>query len=92
MVDATGKAEANKTVYLTLNSNTYERLTNESGEARLNINLNPGTYGIKVECDNYTVTNKITVISQLNTANLEMYYKDGSRFKAKLYDISGRAL
>lgn len=92
VVDGTGKAEANKTVYLTLNDNIYERLTNKSGEAKLNINLNPGTYSIKVECDNYTTTNKITVISQLNTANLEMYYKDGSRFKAKLYDISGKAL
>jgi len=92
VVDGTGKAEANKTVYLTLNDNIYERLTNESGEAKLNINLNPGTYSVKVECDNYTVSNKITVISQLNTANLEMYYKDGSRFRVKLYDINGKTL
>ena len=92
VVDGKGNPESNKTLYLTLNNQSYERTTNETGEAKLNINLNPGTYFIMCECDNYTVTNKITVISQLNTRDLEMYYKDGSRFKAKLYDNGGNAL
>ena len=92
VVDGKGNPESNRTVYLTLNDRTYERLTNATGEAKLNINLNPGTYNIQTGCDNYTVSNRITVISQLNTRDLEMYYKDGSRFKAKLYDNGGNAL
>lgn len=92
VVGNTGSPELNKRVYITLNNVTHEILTNGSGEAKLNINLKPGIYDIKVEYGDNVVYNKITVISPLTTNNLEMYYKDGSRFKAKVYDNEGHAL
>ncbi|MBE6510242.1 MAG: adhesin [Methanobrevibacter millerae] len=91
-VDDNGNPLSGKSVYFTLNNQTYERLTNESGQARLNINLGEGAYDIITRCENFTQTNRITVISPLSTSDLRMYYKDGSRFKARLYDDSGRAL
>ncbi len=91
-VDNQGNPLANRSVYFTLNNATYKRLTNASGEARLNINLGEGSYNITTQCENYSADNTITVISQLTTADLQMYYKDESRFRARLCDSSGKAL
>ena len=73
-------------VNITMNINGifYNRLTNENGTAKLNINLEPGEY-ILTAADPLTglqMSYNITVLPVLFADNLEMKYKDGSTFNA----------
>ena len=80
---------AGEKVTFNINGVFYERFTNESGMARLNINLEPGEYVITAEYGGCRVSNNITVKPVLSASDLTMHYKDGSRFEAKLVDGQG---
>jgi co-chaperonin GroES (HSP10) len=67
----------------------YERKTNESGYAKLNINLAPGEYIITASYDGCNVANNITVLPVLSADDIEMKYHDGTKFVAKLVDDNG---
>ncbi|WP_407381262.1 hypothetical protein [Methanobrevibacter sp.] len=83
---------ANETVTFNINGVMYERKTNESGYAKLNINLQAGEYVITVMCGGCSVANNITVIPTLTAEDVSMTYLDGTQFKAKLVDGQGNAL
>ena len=78
------------TVKLNINGVFYERKTNATGYMNMNINLPPGTYTVTAEYNGLMASNKITVLSVLETHNLVMKYKDGSKFEAKILDGQGR--
>ena len=80
---------ANETVTFNINGVMYERKTNESGYAKLNINLNPGDYIITAMYGGCNVANNITVLPVLTADDISMTYKDGTQFKAKLVDGQG---
>ena len=82
---------ANETVVFNINGVMYERKTNESGHAKLNINLQPGDYIITAMYGGCSVANNITVKPVLTAEDLNMKYRDGSKFKAKLVDGEGKA-
>ena len=67
----------------------YERKTNESGHAKLNINLQPGDYIITAMYGGCNVANNITVKPVLSAENIEMKYRDGTKFVATLVDGQG---
>ena len=67
----------------------YERKTNASGYAKLNINLNPGTYVITAMYGGSLVANNITVKPVLSAEDVSMKYLDGTQFKATLLDGQG---
>ena len=83
---------ANETVTFNINGVMYERKTNESGIARLNINLQPGEYVITAMYKDCNVANNITVLPVLKAENVTMVYKDGTQFKASLVDGQGNPL
>ena len=87
-LDGEGKALINTTVKFNINGVIYERQTNESGIARLNITLNAGNYVIT----NYNLvtgeenSNNITVKSLLtDNYDLVKYYKNDSQYTLKVY-------
>ena len=80
---------ANETVTFNINGVMYERKTNESGHAKLNINLQPGDYIITAMYGGCNVANNITVKPILNATNVTMKYRDGTQFKASLVDGQG---
>ena len=92
-LDSEGNALINTTVKFNINGVMYERQTNASGIAKLNINLDAGNYVIT----NYnTVTgeensNNITVKSLL-TDNHELvkYYKNESQYSIKVVGKDGK--
>jgi hypothetical protein len=85
-----GKAVgAGITVTFNINGVLYNRTTNASGHAKLNINLNPAKYIVTVEYNGLRVSNTITVKSILEAKDLKMKYRDGSKFEAKLVDGKG---
>ena len=96
LTDANGKAIANTTVTFTVNGKTYNRTTDANGSANMTINLQPGTYQVSA---NTTVNNQtiqsvdnITVKSNIITANLTKYYKNGTQFQATIIDADGNPI
>ena len=82
-------ASAGEVVTFNINGVFYNRTTNSSGHAKLNINLNPGDYIITAEYGGFKVSNNITVLPILSAEDLTMSYKDGSTFDATLLDGQG---
>ena len=81
---------AGETVIFNINGVFYERVTNESGIARLNVNLDAGEYIITVEYGGCRVSNSISVLPVLSARDITMSYRDGSQFEAKLVDGQGK--
>ncbi|MBR0059715.1 MAG: hypothetical protein IJP99_10330, partial [Methanobrevibacter sp.] len=94
LIDGEGNAVTGKNITLNINSVFYNRLTNENGTAKLNINLEPGEY-ILTATDPLTglqMSYNITVLPVLFADNLEMKYKDGSTFNALVLNGEGKPL
>ena len=91
VLGADGKAVgANVTVKFNINGVFYERQTDASGIAKLNINLQAGDYVITAEYNGCTVSNNIKVLPILNATDITMKYRDGTQFKANLVDGQGK--
>ena len=80
---------AGEVVKFNINGVFYERTTNESGIAKLNINLNPGDYIITAEYNGSAVSNNIKVLPILTADDLDKKYADYTPFEAKLVDGEG---
>ena len=86
-----GKAVgAGESVTFNINGVFYTRQTNESGIAKLNLNLQPGDYIITAEYKNCKVSNKIKVLPVLSAKDISMKYRDGTKFVATLVDGQGK--
>ena len=86
-----GKAVgAGVSVRFNINGVFYERTTNASGIAKLNINLQAGDYIITAEYNGCLVSNNIKVLPILNASDISMKYRDGTQFKANLVDGQGK--
>ncbi|WP_296884451.1 C1 family peptidase [uncultured Methanobrevibacter sp.] len=91
LIDGKGNPVAGQTIKMNINGVFYDRVTDENGIAKLNINLNPGEY-ILTAIDPLTglqMSYTITVLPVLTGEDLNMVYKDGSKFSATLVDSKG---
>ncbi|MBR5954832.1 MAG: right-handed parallel beta-helix repeat-containing protein [Methanobrevibacter sp.] len=94
LIDSEGNPVNGTNITMNINGVFYNRETNENGTARLNINLIPGEY-ILTAIDPLTglqMSYNITVLPVLTAEDMEMTYKDGSQFTAKVVDGQGKAL
>ncbi len=89
-IDGKGEALSNCTLMMNINGVIYNKTTDSNGKAKLNINLLPGDYIITVvnTNDGCTVSNHIRVTPYLYTDDLVKYYRNASKFEAKLVDSS----
>ena len=78
-------------VTFNINGVFYNRTTNESGIAKMNINLGAGDYVITAEYKGCKVSNNITVLPVLTAKDITMKYRDGTKFTATLVDGQGKA-
>ncbi|ALT69035.1 hypothetical protein [Methanobrevibacter millerae] len=67
----------------------YERTSNASGHVKMNINLNPVTYVITANYNGLMASNTIKVLPVLSAKDINMKYRDGTKFEAKLVDGKG---
>ena len=81
---------AGKDVIFNVNGIFYTRQTNESGQAKLNINLPQGNYTITAEYRGCRVSNNIEVLPVLRAENLTIKYGESDQFIAYLVDGQGR--
>ena len=63
LVDGQDKHYANQEMTFNINGVFYNRLTDNNGQAKLNINLIPGEYIIISSYDCSSIANKVTVRS-----------------------------
>ena len=82
-------AGAGETVTFNINGVFYNRTTNETGHAKLNINLRPGDYIITSYYDGCSEGNTIHVLPTLTGNDLNMTYGDKSQFTVNLLDGQG---
>ena len=87
--DEGNPVSAGVNVTFNINGVFYTRTTNATGHAKLNINLEPGTYIITAIYNDLMVANTITVLPVLEAKDLTMKYRDGSKFETKLVDGHG---
>ena len=83
---------AGETVKFNINGVFYERQTNASGQAKLNINLNPGKYIITGEYNGCQVSNNIEVKTILTADDLTKTTSESKAFETKLVDGQGNPL
>ena len=94
LIDGEGNPVSGVNITMNINGVFYDRLTNENGTAKLNINLEPGEY-ILTAIDPLTglmMSYNITVLPVLSAENMEMKYLDGSTFNATVLDGEGNPL
>jgi len=87
-----GNVVAGAAVNFTVCGKTYTKISDSEGIASLNINLAPKTYTITTTYGDYKVSNKITVLPRITAQNLNMKYKDGSKYAVKVVDNHGNPL
>ena len=91
-VDGEGNPLVNTNVTFNIHGVFYTRTTNESGWAKLNINLEKGTYIITAinPVTGEMRTNTIIVYSQITeNQDLIKYYRNGSQFAARIIGDDG---
>ena len=83
-----------------INGVTYVRNVNESGFAKLNINLKPGIYTIRsYNPDNvhymsaHDITNTITILPPIaENKNITKFYRNATQYSVKLLSDDGKAV
>ena len=83
---------AGESVIFNINGVFYTRQTNESGIAKLNLNLEPGNYIITAEYKECRVSNNIHIRSVLSANDLTKVYRGSEQFIANLIDGQGNSL
>lgn len=92
LLDSSGNPTPDKKVTFNINGVFYERISNSTGYAKLNINLHPGTYIITAEYENCKLSNNITVLPVLSAYDISMKYLDNTQFTANLIDGQRKSL
>lgn len=82
--------KAGQSVVFNINGVFYTRNSNDDGYVRMNINLQPGTYTITAEYNGLRASNTIKVLNVLTGKDVNMEYRDGSKYEAKLLDGQGK--
>ncbi len=89
------KTIENAEITFEIDGKTYTNKTNNQGLAIITLNLKEGNYTITAKYKNTTTTNKLNIIKydlvKIESSDLVMYYKDGSRFAIRLTE-NGTAL
>ena len=91
-IDSSGNPLAKRAVTFNINGVFYTRNTDDSGYAKLNINLRPGTYNLTAynpvnnEKKGFNITVKALICEN---HDIVKYYKNSTQYTAKVYDKDG---
>ena len=83
---------ANKTVTINLNGKDYERTTDSSGIAGMNVNLNSGVYPVTVTAEGQSVNTTVTVMATVSGENVTKIFRNGTQYYATFVDSTGKTL
>ena len=92
VIGGDGNALADATVRFNINGMIYERTSGEDGIAKMNINLQSGSYMITAEYNGCRVANSIRVLPVLSAENLVKTHGQTNPFECRVVDGKGNAL
>ena len=93
ILDGEGKPVGEgQSVTFNINGVFYTKTTDENGMVKLGIKLLPDEYIITTIYGGIQISNKFTVLSTLETSDLEMTYGQNKSFVAKTLDGQGKVL
>lgn len=75
---------------ININGVFYTRQSNASGYINMNINLNPGNYIATILHNGLLASSTVKVLPILNAKDVNMKYRDGTKFEATLLDGKGK--
>ena len=75
-----------------LNNVSYQRQTNENGEASIALNLNSGKYNVITTANEISVNNTINIKSTIYSADVVKVYRNSTQYYAKFLDTTGNEL
>ena len=93
-----GKPVAQAVLKIIVGSRVYTLTTDNSGFANLTLDLNPGTYGVKVTFAetlshrSSNATASLKVLSTINATDVVKLYGSGTQYFAMFYTSQGKAL
>ena len=90
--DKNGSLAVGKNVTFNINGVFYTRTADENGVVSLAINLRPGEYIITTIYEELDIGNNVVVLPTLVTSDLNMTYRDGSKFTAQTLNGQGKPL
>ena len=91
-LDGQGNPLVNTTVLFNINGVFYNRITNDNGTAKLNINLEPGEYIITSinPINGEMASNSVIVLSRIvENYDLVKYYRNDTQYVVKILDDIG---
>ena len=93
-LDLQGNLLVDTKVTFNINGVMYTRTTNQNGTAKLNINLEPGTYILTAinPVNGEMHSNNVTVLPTIGSSDLVKYYKNESQYVVTLYGEDGKAV
>ena len=91
--DSKGKVLKNTAIKFNLNKRTYSVKTDVNGVAKLSVDLKPGLYNISVinTKTSESITKTVTIKNLIQTKDVTVTAKDGSKYSVKLYKSNGKA-
>ena len=98
LTDYMGKPIANSTIYFTINGVTYNRTTDNNGNASIALNLNSGEYDAFIlfkGTKRYVESSKnitVTINSTIDACDVVKFYQNGTQFFATFIDSAGNVL
>ena len=86
------KTIENQIITIDVDGKTYTNTTNQNGQATITLNLKKGNYTITASYGNISTSNILNIIEydleKIESENLEMFYRDGSRFTIRITENS----
>ena len=92
-LDDNGNALKNTKITYNINGVFYTRTTNESGIAKLNLNLNPGHYILTAinPINSEMKSNNITILPTIiNNKDIVKYYRNGTKYSVTIVEDNGQ--
>ena len=91
-VSEAGVGLVNKTVFITINGNRYNRTTDSNGLASMAVNLISGIYNVTVNVDDIEVNTTATILSTISGEDVVKVFRNGTQYYAVFLDSEGKAL
>ena len=92
VTDSKGRGLFNKSVKITINGITYSKITDENGNASLNIILNSGEYLVNVSVDDEKVNSTVTVKPTIDASDVVKMFRNDTQYSATFLDVDGTPL
>ena len=80
ITDSLNNPIVNQSVKITINGIKYTRNTDNNGLASLALNLNSGIYNVTISASDITVKSTVTILSTINSSDLEKVFRNASQF------------